>query len=75
MNMILTHAEMHRYLQGAQYPMSKGSVIEYAEQNGASWYVLQLLDRLQDGQYFSFLDLAQEIAEESMWEDEEENSY
>jgi len=52
---------LKRALQGANYPTNTGDLVEVAELNFASDIVIDMITDLGDSQYFSFLDVAQEI--------------
>lgn len=53
---LLRHA-----LQGATYPSSTGELIEVAESNYAADVAIDMLTDLGDSQYYSFLDVTQEV--------------
>ena len=52
---------LQRALQGTVYPTNTGEMVEVAEFNFAPDFVIDMITDLGDSQYFSFLDVAQEI--------------
>lgn len=59
--MITTRARMLGYLDGAEFPLHKVSLIHIAENNGAPEYILCILDEVQDMTYRDFAELMEEI--------------
>lgn len=60
---MITPHEMQGYLEGMEYPTSKTHIIEVARAKGAPEDVLEVLERLRDGEYFSLPDLMGELEE------------
>ena len=61
MRMIVTPAQMHHYLEGAEFPLNKTNMIHIAENNGAPEHVLSMLDEIQDMEYRNLMELMEEI--------------
>jgi hypothetical protein len=60
---MVTSSEMQGYLEGIEYPTSKTQIIEVARTQGAPHDVLEILERVRDGEYFSLPDLMGELEE------------
>ncbi len=54
-------AAVERYLKGIHYPASKVDLLNQAKQNGAPSDVLQVLNRFDDKEYSSTIDVAKEV--------------
>ncbi len=61
---MITSSEMQRYLGGIEYPTSKAQIIEVARMQGAPDSVVEILEHVRDGEYFSLPDLMGELEEE-----------
>jgi hypothetical protein len=59
--MIVSPAQMHHYLEGADFPMSKAHIVRIAEMNGAPEHVRSLLEEVQDMEYENLFELMEEI--------------
>lgn len=54
-------AAVERYLKGIHYPASKGDLVNQAKQNGAPSDVMSVLNRFEDKEYGSTIDVAKEV--------------
>lgn len=54
-------AAVERYLKGIHYPAQKSDLVKQAEQNSAPSDVMSVLNRFEDKQYGSTIDVAKEI--------------
>ncbi len=59
--MIVSPEQMHHYLDGADFPLSKANIIRIAETNGAPEHVRSLLEEVQDMEYDNLFELMEEI--------------
>lgn len=54
-------AAIERYLKGIYYPARKNDLIKQAENNGAPDDVMNVLNRFEDKEYGSTVDVAKEV--------------
>lgn len=54
-------AAIERYLKGIHYPAKKNDLIKQAQNNGAPDDVMNVLNRFEDKEYGSTVDVAKEV--------------
>lgn len=54
-------AAVERYLKGAKYPAKKAELQKRAKENGAPSDVMHVIERFEDKEYHSPIDIAKEV--------------
>jgi hypothetical protein len=55
-------AAIERYLKGIHFPVNKNNLIEHAQQQGAPSDVLSVLNRFDEQEYHSVIDISKEVS-------------
>ncbi len=56
-------ADLAQGLKGADFPMSKKELVQYARQNGAAEEIVQTIEEMPDREYESMADVQQGFGE------------